>query len=406
MPSILIVDDQESIHEMLDSVVQPMGFETSFASNGSEALEKFKQQPSDIVLTDIRMEAMDGIQLLAEVRKINPKAIVIMMSGYADTKNAMASLKQGAFDYLTKPFKVDQLISAIKRAILKIREQAAEKKETNEDPSQALIGDSAAIGKLRQTIAKLATTKTPILLQGEAGTQKALIASLIHESDSSEEESPFISVDCKSISPEGLRIQLIQGQSIDQAKGGTLFIRDVDELPIDLQGELGNKIREVKTEVRIICSSGLDLEAKVNQGAFDDSLFYRISTIPVHIPSLRERSQDVPLLAISILQKSGIEDLEFNGRAKALLQGYRWPGNYTELKEVVEAAAGQAEDGQIGGDDLPEKVKNIEAWPTLSEHLQESTHEYMIRVLQACQGDVERAAKILECEKEKLADLT
>ncbi len=391
----------ESIHEMLDAVVQPLGYATLFAHNGDEAIATFEKERPDIVLTDIIMEPMDGLELAKKLKAIDPEAIVIMMSGQADEENALSSLKLGAFDFLTKPFKVDQLIAAISRAAALQKAKLQDNEEGGED---SLLGDSPAAEKLKQAVSRAANSATPVLLCGENGTRRQRIASVIHKSRVSEaDEGPFISVDCNELGEDKIREQLLGpdsegGALLEQAEGGTLFIANVEALSIETQRDADKLIRDIKTQTRFIFSTSENLESSVESGAFDDSFYYRISNLSIEIPSLRDQSEDIPLIAKSILASLEMESVSISDQARALLQNYRWAGNYTELKEAIEAAAMQCSDDTINPDDLPEKIRDLTSWSSLADHIEEATREYKKRVLRACHGDSEKAASILGCE--------
>lgn len=403
MQSILIVDDMEPIHDMLDTVIQPLGFSTHYASNGIDALKLFQEKQPEIVLVDIKMSPMDGLELTKKLKEIDPDAIVIMMSGQADVENALLSLKLGVFDFLTKPFKFDQLLSAISRAsdLLKSRRESGDKDD-------ALRGHSSAIRKLNQTIDRVANSTAPVLLYGEAGTQKSLVAAQIHRSQANREsDSPFVCYDCKENSAEAIREQLLGeddrgGPLLQKADSGTLALANIDALPAELQSKVGNLIRDTKTQTRIICSTSKSLELLVEKTEFDESLYYRISSLVVEVPSLRQRSEDIPMIANSILRACGMGALEITDPARALLQAYRWPGNFKELQEAVEHASAHCSDDTIRVEDLPERMRDTSAWPKLADYIEEATSEYKRRVLQACHGDTEQAAQILGCQQTQL----
>jgi len=404
MQSILIVDDMESIHEMLDTIIQPLGFSTHYASNGNDALELFQKERPEIILVDIKMSPMDGLELTKKLKEIDPEAIVIIMSGQADIENALVSLKLGVFDFLTKPFKLDQLLSAISRASNQLKSQ-----RESEGEDDALRGHSSAIRKLNQTIDRVANSTAPVLLHGETGTQKSLVAGRIHRSQANREsDSPFVSYDCKENSAEAIREQLLGeddrgGPLLQKADSGTLVLANIDALPAELQSKVGNLIRDTKTQTRIICSTSKSLELLVEKNEFDDSLYYRISSLVVEVPSLRQRAEDIPMIANSILRACGMEALDITDPARALLQAYRWPGNFKELQEAVEHAAAHCSDDTIRVEDLPERVRDTSAWPKLAEYIEEATLEYKRRVLQACCGDTEQAAQILGCQHEQVS---
>ena len=401
MQSILIVDDMESIHEMLDTVVQPLGFSTLCASNGNDALKIFQQSRPDIVLVDIKMSPMDGLELTRKLKEIDPNAIVIMMSGMANIENALASLKNGAFDFLTKPFKVDQLMSAIARATKQLESQL---NPQSEGAGNALIGNSQAIRTLKQTIERVANSTDPALILGEASTQKNLVASHIHFFQTGRQgDSPFVSFDCKESESDVIREQLIgenqqRGPLLESAENGTLFLGNIDALSTEQQGQISDIIRDIKTQTRFIFSTSKNLEPLVESNEFNDSLYYRISSLSVQVPSLRERPGDIPLIANSILIGLDMDSIEITNRARTLLQSYRWPGNYKELYEAVEHSAAQCSDNTIRADDLPQRISDLTSWSKLADYIEEASLEYKRRVLQACQGDAKQAAEILDCE--------
>lgn len=406
MQSILIVDDLESIHEMLDAVIQPIGFNTAFATDGKVALEKLRKERYDIILTDINMKPMDGLALLAEIRKIDPAAIVIMMSGYANIDNATKSLKLGAFDFLTKPFKVDQLMSAITRATAERRKRLESSDGSILEVASILAGDSAAVKRLRDSIERHAQTNTPLLLIGESGTQKSSIAAIIHEKGPNA-DGAFITVDVTQLDEAALVANLVAadgtaGKSVADASGGTLFIRNVDALPHPLQVPLGNLIRTLKGETRFICSTSRDLEKLVEKGDFEDALYFRIAANVIDVPTLRDRAEDIPAIALAYLSKKGLANITLGAKANALMQAYRWPRNYTELKSALESAAEQAKDGAISPDNLPDSLRDLSSWPSLAEYLEQQAKRYRSQVLAACQGDRERAAEILGCDVAEL----
>ena len=407
MHSILIVDDLESIHEMLDAVIQPIGYNTAFATNGEIALEKLRKERFDIVLTDINMKPMDGIALLGKIKAIDPTAIVIMMSGFANVDNATKALKLGAFDFLTKPFKVDQLMASINRATVERRKRLEAASGASADVASILAGDSPAVKKLKETIERHAKNNAPLLLLGEQGTQKASIANIVHEK-SAAAAGPFLALDAKTLSAEQLAEELVsangeKGKTLAAASSGTLFLSNVDLLPAPIQKALGNQIRDLRGDTRFICATASDLERLVEAGSFEDALYFRIAANIVHTPSLRDRSEDIPAISMAFLSKKGHASIAIGERAAALMQAYRWPGNYAELKDVLETAAASARDGSIGLEQLPDKLQDLSGWPTLADHLEEQARRYRHQVLAACQGDRERAAQVLDCDPADLA---
>jgi len=405
MQSILIVDDMEPIHEMLDTFVQPLGYSTRFASNGNDAIKAYQEERPDIVLTDIKMAPMDGLELAQKLKAIDPEVIVIMMSGHASMDNALTSLKVGAFDYLTKPFKIDQLMAAISRASKLIESQQPGQ---SDESAGFLIGKSTAANSLKESIAHVSKSSSPVLLQGEKNTQKSLIAARISQSQASEDSNaPFVVFNCKDTDPNCIREKLLGedklgGTLLKEAEGGTLLIENIDALPRESQSKAAEIVTDHKTQTRFIVSTSENLEQLVDKGAFDDTLYYRISSHTIDVPSLKERSEDIPLIAKSILSDLGKDEIQIGERAQSLLQSYRWPGNFKELQEAIEHAADQCSDGTIHAENLPERVNDLSEWSKLADYIEEATLEYKRRVLQACHGDLELAAEVLGCEQGQL----
>lgn len=406
MQSILIVDDLESIHEMLDAVIQPIGYTTAFATDGEIALQKIRQERYDIILTDINMKPMDGLALLAQIKEADPTAVVIMMSGYANIENATQALKLGAFDYLTKPFKVDQLMNSISRAAGERQKRLDSGGDSAAQNSILLSGDSEVAKLFADRINRAAKLTTPLLISGETGTQKANIAAVVHAKSEAAGE-PFITIDAKKLSPEELNEQIFNAdggpsETVLSAQGGFLFIANIDAIPNDKQIALGQIIRDLKGETRFICSSTRDLEQLVESGEFEDALYFRIANNAIQVPSLRDRPDDIAALALAYFAQQHLPFNALGERASALLQGYRWPGNYTEFQEVLSAAATNGEGQTIRQADLPEKLRDTSSWPSLAEYIDEQATRYKQAVMKACQGDTAKAALVLGIEASEL----
>jgi DNA-binding NtrC family response regulator len=425
MPSVLIVDDLTSIHEMLEAVIQPIGFTAAFATDGTKALERYKAERFDMVLVDVQMKPMDGITMLRELKKLDPKAVVVVMTAYANTNYALDALKLGAFDFLQKPFKVDELISALKRGVefKKLGVTRAKKAQTGgialagaEDTVAAdqleafVLGESKKIKKIGPQIKKLTTSKTPVLLIGEQGTGKRVIAELIH-AQGCPSGSPLVRFDCSLIGEEEMHEGLIgQGQGggwTEQAKGGTLYLEQINTMPLPIQKALVGVLRAAGSTFRLCCSSTEDLEKLIDQGKFHDELFYRIAALPLMLPSLRERIEDLPQLVKNFATSAknpnfDTKQVEFEPEALAVLSAYRWPGNISELSQVVAGVVAEADSKVITAAQLPERLKDMKDWPTLDAHLEQQRKEYIEHVLRACRGDKAKASKVLGVDVSKL----
>ncbi len=417
MPSVLIVDDLVSIHEMLEAVIQPTGFSTSFATDGEKALVRYKAEKYDLVLADIDMKPMDGITLLKQLKLYDPNAVVIIMTAYASTESAVQALKYGAFDYLQKPFRVDELIATLRRG-LEFRKFQAERSTGGlapgakaNDIETRLIGKGAKLTKLIAQVKKLATVRTPVLLVGENGTGKSAVAEILHGA-SGAPESAFVRIDCSLSSETNFREGLLGqngegGAWVKQAKGGTLFLQHLQCLSMPVQKELVSVLRNTAHGFRLIGTTTEDLEHLVDEGKFHDELFYRVASLPVQMPALRERADDIPLLVKHYTSQAAnplfdANLIEFTDDAMAVLTAYHWPGNLTELYQVVTKMAGTTESRVITSQQLPLRLRELKHWPTLTEYLAGQQKQYIDMVVHACQGDKAAAAKVLGVDQATL----
>lgn len=417
MPSVLIVDDLLSIHEMLDAVIQPSGFATAFATDGEKALARYKTEKFDLVLADIDMKPMDGITLLKQLKLYDPSAVIVIMTAYASTDSAIQALKFGAFDYLQKPFRVDELISTLKRG-LEFRRFQTERVNNPVSPGAQsvdiegrLIGQSARIKKLVQQVKKLATVRTPVLLQGEPGTGKIAVAELLHQAGA-EANAQLVRIDCSLSSEPNLRTGLLGqngagGTWVEQARGGTLFLQHIQCLTLPVQQELVSVLRNNAHAFRLICTATVDLEALTDEGKFHDELFYRVASLPVVLPALRERKEDIPLLvkhyaAQALNPQVDAKLVDFTEDALAVMQAYHWPGNLTELFQVVSRIASTTESRVITSEQLPLRLRELKNWPTLADYLAGQERRYIDMVLHVCRGDKAAAAKALGVDVAKL----
>ena len=418
MPSVLIVDDLISIHEMLDAVIQPTGFSTAFATDGEKALTRYKAEKFDMVLADIDMKPMDGITLLKQLKQYDPNSVTIIMTAYASTESAVQALKFGAFDYLQKPFRVDELIATLRRGI-EFREIQAQRTLNSagagiklDDVEGRLIGKSPQIKKLIQQVKKLAVVRTPVLLIGENGTGKSSVAQILHSATGAD-LAHFVRIDCSLSSGKSFRDGLL-GQNGEggpwtrDAKGGSLFLEHLQCLNAGVQQELVSVLRNTSHAFRLVCTTTDDLEKMVDEGKFNDELFYRVASLPLQMPALRDRKQDIPVLVKHFTSRATntIIDtnlIEFTDDAMAVLTAYHWPGNLTELYQVVSKIASTTETRVVTSEQLPLRIRELKHWPTLAEYTAGQEKQYMDRVLHACRGDKAVAAKVLGIDVSRFA---
>jgi two-component system, NtrC family, response regulator HydG len=418
MPSVLIVDDLVSIHEMLEAVIAPTGFTTAFATDGEQALARYKADKFDLVLADIDMKPMDGIALLRQLKASDPSAVVIIMTAYASTESAVQALKFGAFDYLQKPFRVDELLATLRRG-LEFRKFQSERAAASSAASAQeggiearLVGQGAKLTKLSAQVRKLATVRTPVLLIGENGTGKSTIAGILHAA-SGAPEAAFVRIDCALSTEDSFRDGLLGqngegGAWVKQARGGTLFLQRLECLGEAVQKELVSVLRNTAHGFRLVCTASRDLEQLVDEGRFHDELFYRVASLPVHVPPLRERLDDLPLLVKHFAAQAANPQfdaslVEFTEDALHTLAAYAWPGNLTELAQVVSKTAATTETRVVTSQQLPLRLRDVKQWPTLGEFLAGQEKQYVDQVLRACQGDKALAAQVLGVELVKVA---
>jgi two-component system response regulator AtoC len=393
---ILIIDDEESFRHMLSVILKREGFEVETASDGEDALQKMKGDTYNQVLCDIRMPRMDGLDFLKKVQKAGIDTTLIMMSAYGTIDTAIEAMKLGAYDYISKPFKPDEIILTLKKAEERERlrkENEILRKEVKREYSfENIISKNEKMQKLFDVIKKVAPYKSTLLIMGESGTGKELVAKALHyHSDRS--QNPFIPVNCGAI-PENLLESELFGHAkgaftdaiqtkkglFEEADGGTLFLDEIGELPLQLQVKLLRVLQEgeirrvgeskpIQIDVRIVAATVRDLVKEVNEGRFREDLFYRLNVFPVHLPPLRERKEDIPLLVSHFIKKyNQILSKKVTGmhpKALEVLLNYRWFGNVRELENTIERAIVLADGPEIEKENLPIEVQGFkEAVPS------------------------------------------
>jgi two-component system, NtrC family, response regulator len=388
MHSILIVDDEPNYLVVLSELLRDEGFEVFTASSGPEGLEVFKEVDLDLIITDMQMPGMDGLQFLQEIKKKEGEIPVIIITAYAEVGKAVTAMQAGAFSYLAKPFSNDELIVNINKAVhhyALIKENTRLRKEihTRTDFS-GMVGKNPRMLQIYELIEKVAPTPASVLISGESGTGKELVAKAIHFK-SPREPYPFIPVNCAALAENLLESELFGHEkgaftgAVGMRKGrfeladqGTIFLDEVGEIPLALQAKLLRVLQEknfervggtktLNVDVRIISASNKDLKEEVAMGRFREDLFYRLNVIHVSLPSLRERMDDMPLLVAFFIQKFaeklGKKDLQISHEAVRLLMTLPWEGNIRELENTIERAAILCDDDCIQpGDVQPESV--------------------------------------------------
>lgn len=364
MSSVLIVDDQKELHDILKVVVQPLGCEAEFAFDGREALDLFKNNSFDVVLSDISMSPMDGITLLNEIRDIDPNAIVILMTGYGSMETAVKALKSGAFDYIQKPLKIKEFVAALKKGLDAktrgmISRPISQSSQRTIPPFQAsencyaLIGKDKRIVKAQKQVDRLVKVSTPVLIQGPAGTGKKMVALTIHHS-SSFNEGELVGVDCSIANQDELKNQLLGqdglgGPLLERAAGGSLYLQSVQSMNLEVQASFAKLLKAVGHEFRLICSSEADLEEMMDGGEFSHDLFYRIALSVIHLPGLNDRAQDLEDIVRTIMDNSSnfkfdSRKIELSDETFAYLSEQNWSNNLEQLVQKISNAVANTED--------------------------------------------------------------
>jgi DNA-binding NtrC family response regulator len=432
-PLILIAEDEDLMRAILTRLLEEAGYRVAAAANAEEALERFASEDVAATLTDIRMAGMDGLAFLDRIKDIDPEALVIVMTAYSSVDSAVAALRKGAYDYITKPFVNEDLLQSVKNAIRQrelFRENRALRRELDRRYSfSEIIGTSPALQSVFRLVEKVASTNTNILIQGESGTGKELIARAIHH-NSPRLERPFVAINCGAL-PETLLESELFGHTkgaftgavtnkpglFRSAEGGTVLLDEVGEITPAMQVRLLRALQEhevtpvgssvaVSFDARIICATNRDIEKEVAEGRFREDLFYRLNVIEIHLPPLRERREDIPLLVRNFITRTAREQAReekpIEPAAMSALINYAWPGNVRELQNAIERAftlSGEV----IDLDSLPPRVRDaagqragtIRDPDGLRPTLEEIERQHIFETLASVNQDKARAANIL-----------
>lgn len=423
---ILIVDDNENILEVVRMRLESVGYEVSTAANARNALDLVKDAPFDLVITDLKMTERNGIQLMEDIQLVNPEIPVIILTAHGSIENAVEAMKKGAYSYLTKPFNDNDLALHVKKALEK-QSLTREIKRLRQDLLEKyhlenIVGKSPVMQLVFEQIIKVAPSPSTVLILGESGTGKEMIAKAIHY-NSPRANKPFLAVNCSALPESLLENELFghikgayTGATDDRdglfmaANGGTLFLDEIADAPLTTQVKLLRALQEReilpvgghaprKVDVRLIVATNKDLKKAIEEGTFREDLYYRIHVIPVSLPPLRDRKEDIPLLADHFLQKYAIQmNREIHGFKPEALQRimlYEWPGNVRELEHRIEHAVVMAAENYISPEDLfPSRREEPGGFKTIKAAREEFEEEYVRNLLQITKGNVSTAAKL------------
>ena len=434
--SILIVDDESGIRESLGALLRDEGYDVEAVASGEECLERIEQRTFDLLLLDVWLKKMDGLEVLERIQPADGAPIVVMISGHGNIETAVRATKLGAFDFVEKPLSLSKVILVVRNAIEYLRlgdenrRLRAELGERNQ-----ILGNSVQMKALRQQIALTAPTSGRVLIFGESGTGKELVARSLHAS-SSRSEKPFVEVNCAAIPEEliesemfGHRKGSFTGASEDKvgkfqkADGGTLFLDEVGDMSLKTQSKVLRVLEEQRVEslgsnqpvtvdVRVIAATNKKLEEEIGRNAFREDLFYRLNVIPFYVPSLRQRTEDIPVLAAHFLatfsEGYGKKPKEFSASAMNVLLSYPWPGNVRELKNLVERLVIMCPSPVIEPHHLPPELfrgaskSPQKPYESLQEARSAYEREFVLRKLEESRWNMTRAAEALGLERSHL----
>ena len=431
---VLLVDDDPSFRRVQEYQLSQAGYQVTVCDDGAQALDAFRKGAHDLVVTDIRMPGIDGLDLMTRLKAISAETPVVVVTGHGTIETAVEAMKQGAFDFLTKPFPGDHLRLTLQRAdeFRRLRREIRELRRAVEGrfAFENLIGSAPAMKVLFESMELVAPTSSVVLVNGETGSGKELVARAIHH-HSPRSGHPFVTLNCGAI-PASLMEAELFGHSkgaftgaeqdrkgkFETADGGTLFLDEIGEVPLELQPKLLRVLESgavdrlgedepVQVDVRIVAATHRDLEAMVQEGSFRRDLFYRLSVVPVAIPPLRERREDIPLLAAHFLgrmaRQTGRGGLEFDPATLDLLESYDWPGNVRELENVIERMVVLSRDDRLATDGVPSGIRSTGEsvagarfrLPPEGVNLEELEIDLIRQALELEEGNQTRAAKRL-----------
>jgi len=379
---ILIADDEDSLRWVLEKGLRGVGYEVTAVKDGEEAVRAFEAQPFDLVFVDVRMPGMDGLTALERIRDLRPDVYVVVMTAHGSMDTAIKAMQRGAYDYLNKPFDIDEVLLLSERALAasRLTQEVARLRTGLQEVREfsALIGRHPRMQDVYKAIGRIAGTDVTVLLRGESGTGKELVARAIHHY-SRRSGRPFVAVSCAAIPGTLLESEMFGHErgaftdakerrlgKFELAHGGTLYLDEIGDMPVDLQTKLLRALQErtmervggqesIPIDVRVLAATNRDLEALMKEGGFREDLYYRLNVVTVHLPPLRERRRDIPLLVEHFLAKHGEELGERGVAPEALdrLVGYEWPGNVRELENIIQRAMVMATAGVILPEHLP-----------------------------------------------------
>ena len=436
---ILIVDDEERMRNLLQKVLAKQGFSVQTSPNGIDALEKVDKNTFDVIIADIRMPEMNGINLLRAVKKSRPGIYVIIMTAFGSIDSAVEAMKKGAYHYITKPFKMSEISITLRKALeeKRLREEVASlrREVSGKYRFDNLIGKSKVMQKIFDLIRRVSNSKSTILIYGKSGTGKELVAKALHY-NSPRKNNTFMTINCSAI-PETLLEDELFGHEkgaftgavatrkglFEEASGGTMFLDEIGSISSAMQAKLLRVLQEreirrvggtenIKIDIRLIAASNQDLEEAMKRGEYREDLFYRLNVITIDLPELKERQDDIPLLANHFIKKYSTDEKgevkSISKEAMSLLLNYDWPGNVRELENTIERALALGNYQEILPEDIPANIRNSKKASGLKETfpedatIEEIERDYIAKILKTTKGHKINASKILGIDRRTL----
>jgi DNA-binding NtrC family response regulator len=443
---ILVTDDDPVSCQLFAEVLEGEGYEVDRAQSGEDAVRRLHEEAYALLLVDVRLPGMSGLEVTREVRRTHPDLPIVVMTAFGSMEIAVEAIREGAFDYTSKPMNLEELKHTVSRALAQRSTAMAGRPDGRDgediESLSAIIGRSPAMVEVYKTVARAAATKSTVLIVGESGTGKELMARAIHQ-HSPRSHRPFVAVDCGAMTESLLESELFGHMRgaftgafsekrgvFEEADSGTCFLDEINDISSNMQAKLlrvlqENEIRRVggqkwiKVDVRIVAATNKDLAELVKQGTFRQDLFYRINVVTIPLPTLRQRTEDIPSLAYHFLrrysQENGKPVVGISDDAMALLRAYSWPGNIRELENTIERAVALSNQAMLTPKDLPLEVRESPAqatdvgmpsgeWSGFADMptLEEVKMRYIQHVLKATQGNISRAAEVLDIERRSL----
>jgi two-component system nitrogen regulation response regulator NtrX len=440
MPSVLIVDDEPGVRSALGGVLRDEGYDVDAVDSGEACLERLGRDAYDVVLLDVWLPGMDGLATLARMRERQLDAQVVIISGHGNVESAVRAIKMGAFDFVEKPLSLEKTVLVVRNALRQRRLEAENLAlRAKVDAQHTMVGDSRAMADLRDQVAVAAPTNGRVLIFGENGTGKELVARNIHAL-SRRRSAPFVEVNCAAIPEELIESELfghVRGAftgavadrrgKFEAAHGGTIFLDEIADMSVKTQAKVLRVLQEqvmeavggsarIKVDARVLAATNKDLPAEIRAGRFREDLYFRLNVVPISVPSLRDRAEDIPLLAdhfMAMLAKEyGRRPKVFEPDALGVLQRYSWPGNVRELRNVVERLMIMVPNDRVSGRDLlfldqgdlllPVASAEARTIAPLHDARDDFERQYILRALTAQQGNISRTADVLGVERSNL----